>query len=196
MTTAEVPTGLVLAAGAGRRFGGPKALARMPDGTAWTERAVRTLREAGCERVVVVLGAGAEQARPLLPPDAEAVVAEHWAEGVGASLAAGLAAVADADLVLVTLVDLPGLPLSAVRRVLGEHPARDSLRRAVYGGRPGHPVLVGAAHLAGLAAGLAGDRGGRDHLAAAGVTPVECGDLFSGADQDERPGGTSSPSSR
>ena len=188
--------GLVLAAGAGRRFGGPKALARTPEGVPWTALSVRMLEAAGCARVLVVLGAEADAARALVPSSAEVVVADGWAEGMGASLAAGLAAASTASAVLVTLVDLPGLPVEAALRVIGSDPGPGSLRRTVYHGRPGHPVLIGTQHLAGLAASLAGDRGGRDHLAAAGVAEVECGDLFSGADQDERRDGGSSPSSR
>lgn len=188
--------GLVLAAGAGRRFGGPKALARTPEGVPWVALAVRMLEAAGCARVLVVLGAEADAARALVPSSADVVVAERWAEGMGASLAAGLVAASTASAVLVTLVDLPELPVEAALRVIGAGPGPDSLRRAAYGGRPGHPVLIGARHLPGLVASLAGDRGGRDHLAAAGVEQVECGDLFSGADQDERRDGTSSPSSR
>ena len=188
--------GVVLAAGAGRRFGGPKALTRTPEGVPWIALAVRMLEAAGCDRVLVVLGAEAEAARALVPSTAEVVVAARWAEGMGASLAAGLADASTASAVLVTLVDLPGLPVEAALRVVGAAPGPISLRRAVYRGRPGHPVLIGAEHLPGLAASLAGDRGGRDHLAAAGVEEVECGDLFSGADQDERRAGASSPSSR
>ena len=188
--------GLVLAAGAGRRFGGPKALARTPEGVPWTALSVRMLDAAGCARVLVVLGAEADAARALVPSSAEVVVADRWAEGMGASLAAGLATASTASAVLVTLVDLPGLPVEAALRVIGADPGPGSLRRAVYRGRPGHPVLIGAQHLPGLVAGLTGDRGGRDQLAAAGVEEVECGDLFSGADQDERRDGTSSPSSR
>ncbi|HWR85187.1 MAG TPA: NTP transferase domain-containing protein, partial [Rhodoglobus sp.] len=50
-------TGIVLAAGAGTRAGGAKALRREPDGTPWLELAATALRDGGCERVVVVLGA-------------------------------------------------------------------------------------------------------------------------------------------
>jgi CTP:molybdopterin cytidylyltransferase MocA len=186
MTASAAPLGLVLAAGGGRRFGFPKALARTPDGEPWLALAVTTLRDAGCGRVLAVLGAAAEEARALLPDGAEVVVAERWRDGLAASLAAGLRAAADAPAVLVTLVDLPGLPVEAARRVLGADAGPRSLRRAVYDGRPGHPVLIGADHVASLLATLTGDHGGRDHLAAAGITQVECGDLFSGADQDER----------
>ena len=86
MTGSPAVVGLLLAAGAGRRMGGPKALV----GT-WLVDAVTTLRVGGCARVVVVLGASAAEARPLLDGyDAEVVVAEDWDEGMGASLRAGL----------------------------------------------------------------------------------------------------------
>jgi CTP:molybdopterin cytidylyltransferase MocA len=87
--------GLLLAAGAGRRMGRPKALLRDNDGVPFLERGVQLLLEGGCERVTVVLGASADEARGLLGPSAapvEVVVAEDWDEGMGASLRAGLRA--------------------------------------------------------------------------------------------------------
>ncbi|SDY89258.1 molybdenum cofactor cytidylyltransferase/nicotine blue oxidoreductase [Micromonospora pattaloongensis] len=53
--------GLVLAAGGGRRYGAPKALVAV-DGRLLVERAVRTVRDGGCDPVVVVLGAAADEA--------------------------------------------------------------------------------------------------------------------------------------
>ena len=176
--------GLVLAAGAGSRFGAPKALARTPDGEPWVARAVETLLAGGCREVVVVLGAAAAEARALVPPGAAVVVADGWAEGMAASLAEGLAAMPPAEAALITLVDLPGLPSAVCRRLLESGVAPTVLRRAVYAGRPGHPVLLGARHWHPFAATLAGDRGGRAYLDAHGVEPVECGDLFDGADVD------------
>ena len=103
--------GLVLAAGAGRRMGGPKALVRLTDGgPTLVETAVARVLEGGCDRVVVVVGAAGEQAAALVAgTGAEVVVADDWDEGMGASLRAGLAHLEDADddLALVTLVDLP-----------------------------------------------------------------------------------------
>lgn len=176
--------GLVLAAGGGARFGGPKALARTADGEAWVARAVATLRAAGCDPVVVVLGAAATEAEELVPADAQVVVADRWAEGMGASLTVGLAALPPVAAGLVTLVDLPGLPSAVCERLLAEPLTPAVLRRAVYAGRPGHPVLVGADHLEPLAATLSGDRGGRAYLDRHAVERVECGDLFDGADID------------
>jgi CTP:molybdopterin cytidylyltransferase MocA len=58
------------------------------------------------------------------------------------------------------------------------------LRQAVFGGRPGHPVLIGREHWTAVADALAGDRGARGYLVAHGVDEVECGDLFDGHDID------------
>lgn len=182
-------TGIVLAAGAGTRMGRPKALMRAADGTPWLHLACSLLTEAGCDRIIVVLGAGADDAEPLVPEGVEIVRAERWAEGMGASLRAGLAAasgvVGSLSLAaLVTLVDLPGLPVSVAHRVLEGGIAADSVRQAVFEGRPGHPVLIGRDHWAGLDGALSGDRGARAYLVAHGVTEVECADLFDGRDVD------------
>ena len=58
--------------------------------------------------------------------------------------------------------------------------------RAAYHGVPGHPVLIGSDHWAGVVATATGDRGARDFLAAHEVALVECGDLATGVDVDER----------
>ncbi|WP_349814733.1 hypothetical protein [Curtobacterium sp. MCJR17_043] len=61
---------------------------------------------------------------------------------------------------VVSLVDLPDLPVAAVRRVLdAPGDRRRALRRAVHDGRPGHPVLVGRVHWG--AAGGGAPRGPR-----------------------------------
>ena len=178
--------GLVLAAGDGVRFGGPKALARAADGEPWIARAVRTLLQGGCDEVVVVLGAAADEAGALVPEEATTLIASGWARGMGASLAAGIAGLPEADTALISLVDLPDLPVSVIERVLGAGLQRDVLARAVYGGRPGHPVLLGRDHWSGFRASLHGDSGGRVYLEEHDVTHIECGDLFSGADVDGR----------
>ena len=178
--------GIVLAAGAGTRYGGPKALARTEAGVPWLELAVRALRAGGCDEVVVVLGAGADAAASLVPEDARAIVAADWAEGLSRSLAAALLAAGDAARFVIVPVDTPGLPAAAIRRVLAAAPGRDGLARADYDGAPGHPVVVGAAHRAALVASLAGDTGAGPYLAQHDAAVVGCGDLWSGRDVDER----------
>ncbi|WIB25734.1 NTP transferase domain-containing protein [Curtobacterium sp. MCSS17_015] len=185
--------GVVLAAGGGTRMGRPKALVRRVDGRPWVDLAVTALLDGGCDAVVVVLGASGREARALVPdrPAVRAVVADEWERGPSASLLTGLAVASDdahATAVLVTLVDLPGLPAVAVRRMLGSGTGTTALRRAVHAGRPGHPVLIGRGHWAALGAALAAargnDRGAGPWLRAARAQPVECGDLWDGNDQD------------
>lgn len=238
--------GLLLAAGAGTRMGRPKALVVDEHGP-WLTRAVATLLDGGCDRVVVVLGAGATEARALLAADprllpvgspaadgvtgashvdprllpvetpaadgvtgavstdprllgvdgrarVSVVVADDWADGLAASLRAGLEALSAGDpeearLAVITLVDYPGLPSSAVARLLSP-PAADvplspaALRQSVFHGRPGHPVVVGRSHWSALAASLTGDRGAGPYLRARAAEPVDCSDLWDGRDVD------------
>lgn len=178
--------GVLLAAGSGERFGGPKALARDADGTSWLLRSVQALRP--CAEVVVVLGAEAERAAALLPMSVSRVRADDWAEGMGASLRSGLAALAatDHDAALVSLVDLPDVDAAVVSRLMGVAGGRNDLARAAYDGVPGHPVLIGRDHWAGVVEGATGDRGARDYLAAHETVLVECSDLATGADVDIR----------
>jgi molybdenum cofactor cytidylyltransferase/nicotine blue oxidoreductase len=183
--------GLVLAAGEGRRFGGPKA-PYVLDGERLVDRAVRLLRTASCDPVVVVLGAWVGDV-----PDADVVLNDQWRSGMGSSLCRGLEHLGDAaddpgqaaDRVVVTLVDLPGLTVEAVQRLtaLEHEDPREALASATYDGVRGHPVLLGRAHWAGIAATATGDRGARVYLADHAVTLVEVADVATGDDLDHPP---------
>lgn len=178
MSKAPGPAGVVLAAGAGTRFGMPKVLAGQGE---WLANAVGALAGGGCGDVVVVLGA----AVVAVPAPARAVVAENWSDGMSASLRAGLAAVAGAPVVVLTLVDTPDVGADVIARVLAAA-GPTGLARAVYDGRPGHPVVIAARFWPQLSATLSGDQGARRFLAGrADVVTVECGDLATGADIDE-----------
>jgi CTP:molybdopterin cytidylyltransferase MocA len=166
--------GLVLAAGEGRRFGGPKQLARV-GGRPLIEHALRALD--GLDRVVVVLGARVDEIRAGAElGDAEVVVCAGWAEGMGASLRAGLAALDGADEVVIVLADQPFITAAVVARVRA---APGDAARAVYGGAPGHPVVVRRPVLR-RAGELHGDKGFRG----VPMTEVECGDLADPRDID------------
>lgn len=130
--------GLVLAAGEGRRFGRPKALATLA-GERLVDRATRILVEGGCEPIVVVAGAV-----DLSVAGAEVVRNPLWASGMGSSLRTGLAAVerTQATAVVVMLVDTPWVSPLAVQRLLAGADDRTAAI-ATYGGRRGHPVLLG-----------------------------------------------------
>jgi CTP:molybdopterin cytidylyltransferase MocA len=171
-------------------MGTPKALVADAAG-GWLRRGLTTLREGGCSRVTVVLGAEAERAAALLvDQEVNLVVADGWDEGMGASLRAGLRSLAGTAEpgVVVSLVDLPDLVPEVVARVIAAVAAAGpaALARATYGGRPGHPVLLGRDHWPGVLETAVGDQGARLYLAAHDVTLVECGDLASGHDLDSR----------
>ncbi|MFD2026316.1 nucleotidyltransferase family protein [Promicromonospora aerolata] len=188
--------GLVLAAGAGTRYGMPKALARTDAGTSWLELACQALVGGGCGEVVVVLGARADEAAELVPADARRVVAPGWRSGIAASLRTGLAAAArtGAEVAVVSLVDLPDLRPDAARRVLDSVPQQGAhaLARATYDGTPGHPVLVGRAHWQPLGAAVRQDTGAGPYLRTHGALAVDCTDLGGGDDVDQ-PDGRHSP---
>lgn len=187
MENPRVPA-LVLAAGGGRRLGGrPKALVRL-GGRPLLERALAVVRAGGCAPVVAVLGAGREQVRAGVGTgDCLLVDNPAWESGMGSSLRAGLAALpAGVTAVLVTLVDTPGVTPEAVARLLAAHRAGAELAAAAYGGRRGHPVLIGARLFAEASDGATGDAGARALLAAhaAELVLVECGDVASSDDLD------------
>jgi CTP:molybdopterin cytidylyltransferase MocA len=160
--------GLVLAAGGGSRYGSPKALVRLR-GRLLVERAAELLAAGGCDPIVVVLGAAADQvlAAARLPrTGVRTVVNPDWPTGMGSSLRVGLAAVpAEAEAVVVTLVDTPGLGPESVRRLVAAG-GPDGAAQATYGGRRGHPVLLGRTVITEVAAAATGDRGAGPWLAA------------------------------
>lgn len=181
MTTA----GVLLAAGAGRRMGLPKALVRH-GGRLFVESAAAVLAAGGCAPVVVVLGARSADVRARADLSGYQVIDNpEWPEGMGASVRVGLTALRDSGAVaaLVLPVDVPGVTADAVARVRATA-ARDALARASYGGVPGHPVLIGADHWPGVIASAVGDVGARDYLRAHEVLDVPCGDVATGTDVD------------
>jgi nicotine blue oxidoreductase len=177
--------GLLLAAGAGRRFGSPKALVRHR-GALFVESTARVLADGGCSPVLVVLGAAADRVRAEAAlGDAVPVDNPDWGGGMGSSLRAGLAALTEtgATAVVVLAVDTPGVTAEAVGR-LAALAAPDALARATYDGVPGHPVLLGREHWAGVAALAVGDAGAREYLRRHAPLDVPCEDVADGSDVD------------
>jgi nicotine blue oxidoreductase len=177
---------VLLAAGAGRRFGSPKALVRHR-GRLFVEHAAGVLHDGGCAPVVVVLGASAAEVAAAASLTGYSIVDNpEWTTGMGSSLRAGLAALrAAADVVAAVIlpVDTPGVTAAAVRRFV-ELGAPDALARATYDGSPGHPVLIGRERWADVAATATGDAGAREYLAIHRPLAVPCEDVASGADVD------------
>lgn len=143
---------LVLAAGAGRRFGGDKLLAPYR-GFPLLDQAVNAALAAPVAQVVLVTGHDAERVgaagilaarRAGAAERLRLVHAPDHGEGMGASLRAGIGVIPqDAQGVFVFLGDMPLIPCALASRLaaaLGDAPAAVP----VHGGRRGHPVLFAA----------------------------------------------------
>ena len=179
MTTA----GLILAAGEGKRFGGPKA-PYVHNGERLVDRAVSVLADAGCNPVFVVLGAWIGEVH-----GATVLENENWSTGMGSSLQVGLSHLNSEpgiDEVVVSLVDLPGLTSAAVSRIV-ETPG--DIVVGTYDAKRGHPVKFSSATWPELIASATGDQGARAYIAdhPDQIVLVEVGDVATGEDMDVRP---------
>ncbi len=175
---ADGVAGLLLAAGAGRRMGGPKALLPWGD-ELLVEHGARLLAGAGCTPVIVVLGCQADEVRERAALTAAATVtAADWETGLAASLRAGLAALADGPggAAVVALVDQPGIGGGAVRRLVDAWRAGAVAAVATYAGLARNPVLLDRAVWPEVVAAAEGDVGARAWLGdnSGLVTPVAC----------------------
>jgi molybdenum cofactor cytidylyltransferase len=171
--------GLILAAGGGTRFGSaPKQLADF-HGRPLLEWAVGAqCRVDALARVVVVLGAHADEVRDRVDfGRAETVVCSNWESGQAASLRCGLLELSVATKVVVTLGDAPLVTPEVITRFAAAPPRT----RALYDGRPGHPVVLGPDEISALMT-LEGDHGARELLRGGPV--LEVGHLCSGRDVD------------
>jgi molybdenum cofactor cytidylyltransferase len=173
-----VIAGLILAAGAGTRFGSESKLLAELDGRPLLEHAIRAMCGVPeIDRVVVVLGSRADLVRARVDFGcADSVVCADWELGQSSSLRFGAAAVAGAEKVIVTLGDSPVITSRVIERFLDEPGGA----RAVYNGRPGHPVVLAATQLQALTE-LTGDRGASELLDG---PEIECSHLSSGRDVD------------
>jgi CTP:molybdopterin cytidylyltransferase MocA len=182
-----VIAGVVLAAGGGSRFGGAKQLAEL-DGVPLLEHAIRSIEAVpAIERIVVVLGARADEVRAGVDfGSTEVVVCEDWETGQSASLKTGIAAIAgDVQAAVITLGDMPRVTPQVIARfadLAAEHGAH-ARARAVYDGAPGHPVVLGSAYFDAVAE-IEGDIGARELLRSIGVWKIECAHLCSAVDID------------
>jgi molybdenum cofactor cytidylyltransferase len=160
---------LVLAAGAGRRFGGNKLLARFR-GQPLVRWPVAAARGSCARPVVVVVGEHAREIELKLTDQSGVIFVhnDHHRDGLSTSLRAGIAALPpDVAGVIVLLGDMPLVSVSDINRLIAafDPMAGRSICVPEFDGQRGNPVLWGREHFADLAA-VTGDRGGGSLLAA------------------------------
>ncbi len=187
--------GVLLAAGEGSRFGGPKALVEL-DGQTLAERGVNMLRTGGADPILVVTGAAQVNLERI-----HTVYNEQWRTGMGSSLRAALGALTGAErgpdrsaatlgqdvgAVVVALADQPLIGTDAVARLIAVYRGGAGVAVACYDGKPRNPVLLAREHWPEVIAAATGDQGARAFLRARPelVTLVECGDTGSPDDID------------
>ena len=158
--------GVLPAAGRGSRFGGAKLLHRLPDGIPVAGAAARRLAAGGVDEVVAVVRPGDAALAELLRWVGARVITNPRAhQGLGSSIATGVAALPDAAGWVIALADMPWIRPTTVTAVAEQLRAGTELVRPAVGDGPGHPVGFGAAFGPELRA-LDGDEGGRGILAA------------------------------
>ena len=156
---------IVLAAGAGSRFGRGKLLARL-GGQPIIETVLDNLREAPVAEVIVVVGADAERLREVCERYGVRTVAnEVWERGQSTSVLAGLRACGEEIRAAVVLLgDQPLVGAEAVERLVAAFAEGAKVAVATYGGKRRNPVLFSREVWPLLEAELAGDEGARSVL--------------------------------
>ncbi|HJX18151.1 MAG TPA: nucleotidyltransferase family protein [Acidiferrobacterales bacterium] len=152
--------GILLAAGCGSRFGANKLLAPLADGTPLAIAAARRLRSALGEVVAVVRPADPELSALLAAEGLRVVVCENAHAGMGASLAAGVAASREAHGWLIALADMPFIQDSTLQCAAQALKTGALLVAPFHAGRRGHPVGFHSGFRDELLA-LSGDAGAR-----------------------------------
>ncbi|HEX4858697.1 MAG TPA: nucleotidyltransferase family protein [Usitatibacteraceae bacterium] len=156
-------TAILLAAGAARRFGAQKLLQVLPDRRLVVEAAARPL-VAACGRVIAVTRDDPAVMHVLRAVGCEIVVNERAEEGMGTSIAAGVASMIDCgeqcEGWLVALGDMPFIKPATLDALLGAGEAKTHIVVPVFNALRGHPVRFPGLLSDELAA-LHGDRGAR-----------------------------------
>ena len=177
--------GILLAAGRGTRFGGDKLLAPLPHdaselaprgtpvGAAAGLHLVRALRDS----IAVTRADDTALTQCLRDAGLRTVPCVNADEGMGATLACGVAAAADADAWIIALADMPWITPGTIRGVADALASGADIAAPSYRGARGHPVGFAKRHYPALAS-LTGDAGARAILA-------QCGELITWLDVDD-----------
>jgi CTP:molybdopterin cytidylyltransferase MocA len=178
---------ILLAAGAGSRFGGGKLLAPY-HGRPLIEAALSNLADAPVDETVVVVGDDAQRLREACEPYGFKVVENpDWARGISTSVRVGLQSLGpEARAAVVLLADQPLVGAGAVGRLVGAFGEGAKVAVATYGGKPRNPVLFSREVWPLLMTELSGDEGARSFLRRHPelVTRVPCEGVGDPADVD------------
>jgi CTP:molybdopterin cytidylyltransferase MocA len=178
---------IVLAAGAGSRFGGGKLLAPF-GGLTLVEATLLGLREAPVDETIVVVGNEAEGLRGFCESYGVRLAEnEDWAEGMATSVKKGLASCSpNAKAAVVALADQPFVGAEAVERLVRAYRRGASVAVATYGGERRNPALFVRGVWSMLEEELSGDEGARRFFERhpGMVTEVPCDDVADPTDVD------------
>lgn len=162
--------GILLAAGRGSRFGGEKLLAALPAGshgappaTPVGVAAAMHVVEALPEAIAVVRRHDALLSARLGDVGMRIVRCANADDGMGASLACGVAAASDADGWVIALADMPWIAPATIRAIAEALRSGADIAAPAYRGQRGHPVGFARRHCAFLST-LTGDSGARSLL--------------------------------
>jgi molybdenum cofactor cytidylyltransferase len=168
---------ILLAAGAGTRFGGEKLLHPLEDGVAIAAHAARNLLAATPEVIAVVRWGDFPLYDMLEQEGCQVTMFQGAARGMGASLAHGVGQARGADGWVVALADMPRVPPDIIKKIIAALEGGALVAAPVHKGERGHPVGFGAALREELLA-LDGDLGARAVVERHGdsVQLIECDD--------------------
>ncbi|SFS10942.1 molybdenum cofactor cytidylyltransferase/nicotine blue oxidoreductase [Granulicella pectinivorans] len=170
---------VILAGGSSSRLGEPKQLVRI-GGETLLDRTVRVAREAGCDPVVVVLGASAARVEEACALEGAVVLEnELWGEGMGSSLRMGIAAVRDLDGAVVMTCDMPAVTAGHLLGLM----AAGGRMASRYGGRNGVPGYFPAEDFEELLR-VTGDVGARELLRGAAALELAAGEMDLDTEED------------
>jgi molybdenum cofactor cytidylyltransferase len=154
---------IILAAGGSTRMGVAKQSLGY-QGSTLLHRAVETAIASVCRPVVVVLGARADELRPLVDEsNATAIINLLWEQGMGTSIRAGVAAMrlTALDAAMILLCDQPLISATTLDRMVESYFASGKqIAAASYAGSLGTPAIFAASLFEELL-GLADSQGGR-----------------------------------
>lgn len=153
-------SGILLAAGAGSRFGGEKLLHSLEDGVAIAAHAARNLLAATPDVVAVVRWGDFPLYDMLEQEGCQVTMFQDAARGMGASLAHGIGQARGADGWVIALADMPRIAPGTIKDVIAALEGGALLAAPAYRGERGHPVGFGAALRDELLA-LGNDQGAR-----------------------------------